>query len=161
MILNQVGSVMKHLRMITTKTGVASLAVVFVLLLATLAYGGTLQRTTLHVAQMRCSSCLRVFDAELRKVPGIAGMTARFSERLVVVDHDDKVSSVAIAETISELGYPATVVASREISRDEAHRFQRAGFGGGAGWCNPGGASPVAESWKELRRRLFRRRNGR
>ncbi len=141
-----------------TKTGVAPLVVVLGLLLtAALAHGSDLKRTTLHVAQMRCSSCLRVFDGELRKIPGIAGMTARFRERLVFVDHEEKISSEEIAATISDLGYPATVVASREISRDEAHRFQQAGFGGGAGWCNPGGASPVAESWKELRRRLLRR----
>ncbi|MFN2367752.1 MAG: heavy-metal-associated domain-containing protein [Desulfurivibrionaceae bacterium] len=148
---------MKHLKIIKTKTGVASLIVVFGLLLTALAHGSDLKRTTLHVAQMRCSSCLRVFDDELRKIPGIAGMTARFRERLVVVDHEEKISSEEIAATISDLGYPATVVARREISREEAHRFQRAGFGGGAGWCNPGGASPVAESWKELRRRLLRR----
>jgi copper chaperone CopZ len=146
------------LKLVKTKTGVLSLVAIFGLFLAPFAYGGDdLQRTTLHVAQMRCSSCLRVFDGELRKVSGITGMTARFSERAVVVDHEEEIAAEEIAARITGLGYPATVLSSQVISRKEASRFQRAGFGAGAGRCNPGGASPVAESWKELRRRLFKR----
>ena len=102
-----------------------------------------------------------VIDAELRKVPGIAGMTASFREELVMVDHEEAVAAKAIADIITELGYPTVVVSSLEITEKETNRFQRAGFGSGPGGCNPGGASPVAESWKELRRRLFRKDSGR
>jgi copper chaperone CopZ len=109
----------------------------------------------MQVEQMRCSSWLRVIDAELRKVPGIIGMTAKFREELVIVDHEEAIGAKAIADIITGLGYPTNVVSSQEVSGEEANRFQRAGFGVGAGCCNPGGASPVAEAWKEIRRRLF------
>jgi copper chaperone CopZ len=106
---------------------------------------------------MRCGSCLRVIDAELRKVPGVVGMTASFSEARVTVDHAAAVSAQEIAAVITGVGYPATVVASKTISEEQASRFRRAGFGAGAGCYNPGGASPVAESWRELRRRFFKK----
>ena len=146
---------------IKTKITVLSLAVMLALFVASLAYGSEYRRTTLQVEQMRCSSCLRVIDAELRKVPGIVGMTARFSQGQVVVDHEKAVAAKTITAVITGLGYPTTVVSSLEIARREVNRFKRAGFGVGAGCCNPGGASPVAESWKEIRRRLFRKGIGR
>ncbi|MEN8135310.1 MAG: heavy metal-associated domain-containing protein [Thermodesulfobacteriota bacterium] len=143
--------------MIKTKIGALSLLLMFGLLAASLAYGSEFRRTTLQVVQMRCSSCLRVFDAELRKLPGVVGMTAKFREELVIVDHEVGVASKEIADIITGLGYPTTVVSSLVVSSKEANRFQRAGFGAGAGCCNPGGASPVAEAWKEIRRRLFQK----
>ncbi|MCK4838787.1 MAG: heavy-metal-associated domain-containing protein [Desulfobulbaceae bacterium] len=146
---------------IKTKITVLSLVLMLGLFVASLAQGSEFRRTTVQVAQMRCSSCLRVIDAELRKVPGIVGMTARFSQEQVVVDHEEAVAAKEITAIISGLGYPTTVVSSREITGKEAKRFKRAGFGAGAGCCNPGGASPVAESWKEFRRRLFRKGTGR
>jgi copper chaperone CopZ len=153
---------MKRSNKIKIKTGVLFLILFFGLLPASSAQDNNdLIRTTLHVARMRCSSCLRVFDAELRKISGITGMQARFNERIVIVDHEEKISSREIANKISKLGYPATVLSNRGISRKEASSFQRAGFGAGGAWCNPGGASPVAESWRELRRRLFTKSGGR
>jgi copper chaperone CopZ len=146
---------------IKTKIGAVSLVVMLGLLVASLAHGSEFRRTTIQVAQMRCSSCLRVIDAELRKVPGIVGMTAKFREELVIVDHETGVAGKEIADIITGFGYPTTVLSSLVISGDEVSRFQRAGFGAGVGGCNPGGASPVAESWKELRRRLFRKGSGR
>jgi copper chaperone CopZ len=141
--------------MIKTKIGAVSLVVMFGLFVASVAYGSEFKRTVMLVEQMRCSSWLRVIDAELRKVPGIIGMTAKFREELVIVDHEEAIGAKAIADIITGLGYPTKVVSSREVSGEEVNRFQRPGFGVGAGCCNPGGASPVAEAWKEIRRRLF------
>jgi copper chaperone CopZ len=121
-------------------------------------FGGDIRRTTMKAERMRCSSSLRVIDAELRKVPGVMGMAANFGEGLILVDHEPRVSAEEIAAVISGVGYPAAVVSGQEISSSEANRFQRAGFGVGAECCNPGGASPVAESWKELKRLIFRGR---
>ena len=134
-----------------------SLIMLLGLFVVSSAHGSELKRTITKVEQMICSSCLRVIDAELRKVPGIMGMTARFRAGLVAVDHEKDVASNEIAGIITDLGYPATVVSSQEITDKEVNLFQRSGFGRGAGCCNPGGTSPIAESWKELKRRLLKR----
>lgn len=145
--------------MMTIKTKIPAVLLMMIcwLFAASLAYGSDLKRTTVQVEQMRCSSCLRVIDGELRKVPGVVGMTAIFKKRQVIVDHEEAVAAKGIADIITGLGYPTTVVESQSITGAEAHRFQRAGFGAGAGCCNPGGTSTVAEAWKEIRRRLFRK----
>jgi hypothetical protein len=142
----------------TKKTSAFSLLAVLGLLTASLAYSGEFQRTTLQTEQMRCSSFLRVIDAELRKVPGILGMTAKFTDGLIFVDHLSRISAQKIATTITNLGNPATIVSETAIEKNEVSPFQQAAFGTEAGCCNPGGASPVAESWMELRRRFFRQR---
>ena len=129
------------------------------LLLVSLAHGAEFRRTVTRVSGMQCGSCLRVIDAELRQIQGISGMTAVFREGLVTVDHEKKVTAAEITKVINDLGYQATVVSSLEISKEEASRFQKPGFGCGSGCSsNPGGSSPVADSWKELRRRIFKRR---
>lgn len=142
---------------IKMKIPVISLVAICWLFAASLAYGSDLKRTTLQVEQMRCSSCLRVIDGELRKVAGVVGMTAIFNKEQVVVDHEEAVLVEGIADIITGLGYPTTVVSSLAITGAEAHRFQRAGFGTGTGGCNPGGSSTVAEAWREIRRRLFQK----
>ena len=127
------------------------------LLSVAVAYGDEFRRTVMQVSGMRCGSCLRVIDSELHKLPGVAGMTASFRERLVTVDHEIALSTEEISDVIAGLGYTATVVSSELLAAEEVKPFQRAGFGTGSGCCNPGGTNPVAESWKELRRRIFRK----
>ncbi len=128
------------------------------LLFVSMAYGAEFMRTVTRVSGMQCASCLRVIDAELRKVPGVSGMTAVFRKSLVTVDHEKEVTPVEIAGVIKNLGYQVTVVSSQDIAKDKAVRFQKPGFGCGSGCSNPGGSSPVADSWRELRRRFFKKR---
>lgn len=112
-------------------------------------------RTTLAVDRITCGACLRVIDAELRKVPGILGMTADLPTRRVTVDHDREVTPGEVAAAITAAGYPARVVDSLRVPRREAKLFQRgSGFCSGPGGCNPGGTNPVADAWRELRRRF-------
>ena len=135
--------------------------ILFLLLTLTLTYG-TLRaaeeqvtRTTLAVERIKCGACLRVIDAELRKVPGIMGMSADLPTRRVTVDHDPEVTSAEVATAITTAGYPARVVESLSVPRSEAKLFQRGpGFGSGPGCCNPGGTNPVADAWRELCRRF-------
>ena len=129
-----------------------------ILLSVSVASAAEFRRTSLHVSNMQCGSCLRVIDSELRKVPGISGMTARFRQGLVIVDHEIDVTPQEISRVIVDLGYPVEVLASESVDQGSVKRFKRAGFGSGPGCCNPGGQSPVAESWRELRRRFFDRK---
>lgn len=113
------------------------------------------RRTTLTVERITCGACLRVIDAELRKVPGILGMTPDLPGRKMTVDHDPEVAPDKVAAAITAAGYPARVEASLPLPRAEARLFRRgSGFNSGPGCCNPGGTNPVADSWRELRRRF-------
>ncbi len=112
-------------------------------------------RTTLAVENITCGACLRVIDAELRKVPGILGMSADLPTRLVTVDHDPEVTPDEVAAAVTAAGYPARVTENLSVPRSTARLYQRGpGFGSGPGCCNPGGTNPVAEAWRELRRRF-------
>lgn len=146
---------------IKTKISAVSLVLLVWVIVAAVAHGGDFSRTTLRVSQMRCSSCLRVFDAELRKIPGIVGMAAKFTEGEISVDHGTVVLPEQIADIITRFGYPALVVATKAIKDQEVNRFQISGFGGDSSFCNPGGESPVKESWQELRRWFSGRVKGR
>jgi copper chaperone CopZ len=112
-------------------------------------------RTTLAVERIKCGACLRVIDAELRRVPGILGMSADLPTRRVSVDHETAVTPGEVAAAITAAGYPARVEESLPIPRNAAKLFQRGpAFGSGPGCCNPGGTNPVADAWRELGRRL-------
>jgi len=112
-------------------------------------------RTTLEVEHITCGACLRVIDAELRKVPGILGMDADLPTRRVTVDHDPEVTPDEVAAAITAAGYPARVLETLTLPHGAAKLFQRGpGFGSGPGCCNPGGTNPVADAWRELRRRF-------
>lgn len=112
-------------------------------------------RTTVVVEHITCGACLRVIDAELRKVPGILGMAADLPARLVTVDHDPELPPAEVAAAITAAGYPAKVVESLASPRSQTKLFQRGpGFCSGPGGCNPGGTNPVADAWRELRRRF-------
>lgn len=135
--------------------------VLFLLLCLSLAAGRAgateeqVGRTTLAVERITCGACLRVIDAELRKVPGILGMTADLPTRTVTVDHDQEITPTEVAAAITAAGYPARVLESLTLPRAEARLFRRgSGLDSGPGCCNPGGTNPVADSWRELRRRF-------
>ena len=120
-------------------------------------------RTTLKLDKFTCGACLRVIDAELRQVPGVLGMSAELPAQLVIVDHDPRLTPDEVAARVTAAGYPAVVEKAWPSPRTEARRFLREpGFGTGPGCSNPDGANPVADSWRELRRRFmcFRRRHG-
>ena len=113
-------------------------------------------RTTLELNKVFCGACLRVIYAELRRVPGVLGLTADMAESRVTVDHELTITPVQVAKAVTDSGYPARVVEVQTLPRREARLFQReAGFDAGPGFCNIGGINPVADSWRELRRRFM------
>ncbi len=119
--------------------------------------GNLVGRTTLSL-KLACGACLRVIDSELRKKPGILGMTANFAAGLLTVDHELRLTPVDVAADVTACGYHARVVDVRIIPRSQARLFQPdLGFGG-SGYCNLGGANPVGDSWRELCRRFMRKR---
>jgi len=123
---------------------------------------GTVSRTTLHVSNLSCTSCLANITAELSKLPDTYGMNGYLSRGVVIVDHAANLENSRIAAIITDLGYPARVLATNEIpvqkafgttsnSPSSSGQAVRSGFScSSSGPCNA-----TAASWQKLYRRYF------
>jgi len=69
-------------------------------------------RTTMTVNNLSCISCLANIEAKLREVPGTIGMQSDLRRKQVIVLHEPALAADRIAESITNLGYPATVTTS-------------------------------------------------
>ena len=121
--------------------------ILFLLLLlfsAATAYGGTVKRTSLQVANLTCSSCLAAIQEELTGLPGAIGMNGDVRTGIIIVDHDPALAGETIARVITARGYPATIDWSADIGEQQAFGFNdsnriASGCGGG---CNASGGAP-------------------
>ena len=122
---------------------------------------GTISRTTLQVSNLSCTSCLANIAAELGKLADTYGMNGYLSRGVVIVDHADSLENSRIASIITDLGYPARVVATNEIPAQKAftstpdsgssQKVVRPGSG-----CNSNGPCNATQaSWQKLYRRYF------
>ncbi|MBU0675284.1 MAG: hypothetical protein KJ950_11625 [Proteobacteria bacterium] len=132
--------------------------VLFLLSVGGPALGSGLQRTEMQVDKIFCAACLRVIESELRKTPGVVGMSADLTSNRILADHESEVLPDEIAARLTGAGYPSTIIGSTTISAGEATVFKRlAGYGDNPECCRKGGCSTVVESWRELYRRIVRR----
>ena len=122
---------------------------------------GTISRTTLQVSNLTCTSCLAGIAAELRQMPETYGMKGYLSRGVVIVDHTSTLDNNKIAAAISNLGYPARIVALNDVpaqkalsaagSNNSPQNPVRAGSG-----CNSRGpCNATAGSWQKLYQRYF------
>jgi len=126
---------------------------------------GTVKRTTLQVNYLSCTYCLSRIAAELRKMPETYGMTGYLSRDVVIVEHTASLDNARIAAVISNLGYPARILALNEIPAQKAfstnptdnssRQLLRTGFGG----SRRGPCSATAASWQKLYNRYFSQTN--
>ncbi len=66
--------------------------------------------TTLHVEGMTCSSCAVAIRTALGKLDGVVSTVVHVDGKKATVTYDPaKVTPAAIAQKVSDLGYPATV----------------------------------------------------
>ena len=116
------------------------------------------QRTDLEVANLTCSSCLLRIRWEVKKLDGVVGMSGHLGQKIVRVDHAETLPAAEIAATLTNLGYPATVLATGELSANEAPAGRR-GLGppacGPAGCTNSRPCNATAGAWRELIDRWF------
>jgi copper chaperone CopZ len=122
-------------------------------------HGADLQRSTLQVSNLSCLSCVVQIESELKKIPGMVGVTTDLRRGIVEADHGSVPTPAQIAEVITNTGYPAQVLSTRVISAKEA-----TSFGNKAGsFCGPGGCSSpkncgaAGSAWKELYQRIFKK----
>ncbi len=123
---------------------------------------GTVNRTTMQVNKLSCTSCLNNIAAELSKLSETYGMNGYLSRGIVLVDHEDSLENNRIAAIISDLGYPARVVSTNEIPAQKAFTKnpqrgsvkQRGRGCGSKGPCNA-----TSASWQKLYNRYFTQTN--
>jgi copper chaperone CopZ len=126
---------------------------------------GTLNRTTLQVANLSCSSCLANIAERLRNIPETYGMNGYLSRGIVLVDHADASVNRNIANAISGLGYPARIVATNEIPAQKAFvstssgNVQGQGVRTGGGCNSRGPCNATSASWQKLYKRYFTQTN--
>jgi copper chaperone CopZ len=122
---------------------------------------GVVSRTTLRVNNLTCTSCLANIAAELRQIPETYGMKGYLSRGVVIVDHAASLDNSRIVAVISQLGYPARIVALNEVPAPKAYA---AGFSNtisndasvnGYSCNSKGPCNATAASWQELYRRYF------
>jgi copper chaperone CopZ len=122
---------------------------------------GTINRTTLRVGNLSCTSCLSNIAAELGKLTSTYGMNGYLSRGIVIVDHDDDLESSRIAAIISGLGYPAKSIDTTSIPAQKAYKANvnsgpgsqvvRTGIG-----CNTNGpCGATSASWKKVYKRYI------
>jgi len=122
---------------------------------------GTINRTTLQVSNLSCTSCLANIAAELGKLADTYGMNGYLSRGVVIVDHADSLQNTRIATIITDLGYPARVLATNEIPVQKAFTTTRSSGSPGkavrsGSGCNSNGpCNATAASWQKLYRRYF------
>ncbi len=126
--------------MIRIKGGLAGIFLILVFLSTTSpARGEAIQRTILNVEKLTCGYCLSQINAKMQTIDGYIGMGANLGRALVGIDHRLTLESGEIAEAITSVGYPASVISESEI--DEIEAFSAAGVGSGG--CGSRGACGV------------------
>ncbi len=101
------------------KTLICLFTIVF-LFFGSLVLAGDLARTTMKVDNLYCGACLTHIDATLKEVAGFDGMRGDLTKGVVQVDHQTSLSGEKIADTITKLGYPATIVSQSNITDQDS-----------------------------------------
>jgi copper chaperone CopZ len=132
---------MKSKAKIGVISGVAAilvaLSITFVVAGNRLGITGEVSETTLQVSNLSCGSCLYTIESELRKYPGMVGMTADLASGLITVKHTAELAPDRLAELVTEAGYPARLAAAEAVKTPASGP---GGFGCGRG-CGPRGCA--------------------
>ena len=114
-------------------------------------FGANLKQTTLEVSNLSCGSCLSRIDDTLKSYSGYSKLGADLRRGIVVVEHEAVLEEQVIAKAITDIGYPAKVVAEKELTeKSELFKDQGAGYGCCGGGGRSGGCSASASTWKRL-----------
>lgn len=125
---------------------------------------GIINRTTLQVSNLTCSSCLASIAAALQQMPETFGMKGYLSRGVIIVDHTPSLDNSRIAAAITNLGYPARIVALNDVPAPKA--FSSGGRGKrlpqntlrtGSSCNSRGPCNATVDSWQKLYQRYFSR----
>lgn len=128
------------------------------LFVASSSHGSELQRLTMQVSNISCSSCVGRIESELKKLPGMVGMSTDLQKGIVEVDHSSSLDPEEIAQSIAKMGYPAQVLSTQAISPEEASVFSKGAVSCGLGGCGgPKNCGAAGSAWKDLYRRFIKK----
>nr|MBF0221492.1 heavy-metal-associated domain-containing protein [Desulfobulbaceae bacterium] len=113
------------------------------------------QRTTLLVENLVCGSCLSLIEANLKKIPGVLGMSADFQAKTIIADHTLRISGADLAEALSSMGYPAALSSQEVVEGTQVAKFSNSFARCGVGGCSSGGCNATASEWKKLYRKFI------
>jgi copper chaperone len=130
---------------------VIGLLVTACILIGINSFGANLQQTTLEVSNLSCGSCLSRIDDTLKAYTGYSKLGADLRRGIVVVEHEASLEEQVIAKAITDIGYPAKVVAGKELTEKPGlFTDQGAGYGCCGGGGRSTGCSASASTWKRL-----------
>lgn len=125
--------------------------VVFSILLGINSFGASLKQTTLEVSNLSCGSCLTRIDDTLKSYVGYSRLRADLRRGIVIVEHESALKENVIARAITDIGYPAKVVAEKEVKKTpNVLNNQGASYGCCGGSSRNSGCSASASTWKRL-----------
>ena len=112
------------LKKLTSPRTLTCLSTIAFLFFGSLVLAGDLARTTMKVDNLYCGACLTHINAALKKVAGFDGMRGDLTKGVVQVDHQTFLTGKKIADTITEIGYPATIVSQSNITSQNSFSSQ-------------------------------------
>jgi copper chaperone CopZ len=120
-----------------------ALSITFVVAGNRLGVKSDVDETTLQVSNLVCSSCLYNIESELRKYPGMVGMTADLATGLVTVKHTAELSAERLAELVTAAGYPAKLAEAGIAGAPVTGPANAGAYGCGRGCGSRGCAFPA------------------
>ena len=143
--------------------GTGGVAITFFLLIALLSsvWAEAAKRSTFEVRNLSCGSCLALINGALEELDGFEGMSADLWDKKVFVEHAADLQAEEIAKVITDIGYPAEVVAVENSNPEDKPAADDRSFtqSGGCSGCGPTGCGAAASSWQAFYQKYFGNRN--
>ena len=111
---------------------------------------GELKRAIFNVDNLSCGGCFTNINQSLTPIEGFSGFGANLFRKLVAVDFLPPLTAEAIAKTITDQGYPATIESVQDITEKEsfavvhAKRNLYSGCGGQSSCGNPPATTAIS-----------------
>lgn len=136
------------------------LILLLLLVSAGISLSNDLQRSTLKIDNLSCTSCVNKIESSLKTNDAIKGMSADLQEKVIDIDHNSSLTALQLVKIINKAGYGATVITEKKILANQVMSFSKSNFSPcGSGGCDlpSNNCNATRAAWKELYRRFINR----
>ena len=112
--------ILKKVHILIILVVVSGIFVVSGFVLAENKNAGVLKRVILNVENLSCGGCFSTINQSLTPIEGFSGFGANLFRKLIAVDFIPPLTAEAIAKTITDQGYPATIDSIDDITEKES-----------------------------------------